>query len=160
MAQHERKNLRLKGYDYSQNGVYFITICSKDKAKLFGKVVGDGVLDVPHVKLSHIGKTVEKYIKSVEVNYDFISIDKYVVMPNHVHLLIMIYNGVNAVYTGANSTIPRIVSTLKRFVNRDLGYNVFQRSYHDHIIRNQSDYDEIWQYIDENPLKWQSDCYY
>ena len=72
----------------------------------------------------------------------------------------MIYNGVNAVYTGANSTIPRIVSTLKRFVNRDLGYNVFQRSYHDHIIRNQSDYDEIWQYIDENPLKWQSDCYY
>lgn len=160
MAQHERKKLRLKDYDYSQNGVYFITICSKDKAKLFGKVVGDGVLDVPHVKLSHIGKTVEKYIMSIDANYDFISIDKYVVMPNHVHLLMMIYNCGNAVYTGANSTIPRMVSTLKRFVNRDVGYNVFQRSYHDHIIRNQSDYDEIWQYIDENPLRWKSDCYY
>lgn len=160
MALPERKKLRLEGYDYSQNGVYFITVCAKNKEKLFGEVVGDGVPDVPRVELSPIGETVDKYILSIEEKYDYITIEKYVIMPNHIHLLIMVYNCGNAITSGANSAIPRLISTLKRFVNKEIGIDVWQRSYHDHIIRNQSDYDEIWQYIDENPLKWKLDCYY
>ena len=81
-------------------------------------------------------------------------------MPNHIHLLIMVYNCDNAITSGANSAIPRLISTLKRFVNKEVGIDVWQRSYHDHIVRNERDYDEIWQYIDENPLKWKLDCYY
>ncbi|MDY5948140.1 MAG: transposase [Oscillospiraceae bacterium] len=160
MALPERKKLRLEGYNYSQNGVYFITICAKNKEKLFGEVVGDGVPDVPRVELSPIGETVDKYILSIEEKYDYITIEKYVIMPNHIHLLIMVYNCDNAITSGANSAIPRLISTLKRFVNKEVGIDVWQRSYHDHIVRNERDYDEIWQYIDENPLKWKLDCYY
>ena len=59
-----------------------------------------------------------------------------------------------------NAVIPHFVSTLKRFCNRDTGMQVFQRSYHDHVIRNEDDYLKIWQYIDNNPARWQEDCFY
>ena len=157
MALPERKRLRLKDYDYSQNGAYFLTVCAKDKKRIFGRIVGDGVLDVPHTQLSHIGKVINKYVISIDATYTDISVKKYVIMPNHIHLLILI-DCENS--NSANLSVPSLISTLKRFVNREIGFNVWQRSYHDHVIRNMRDYEEIWQYIDENPFRWESDCYY
>ncbi len=160
----QRKPTRLKEYDYSQNGHYFVTICAKEKQKLFGEIVGGGALDAPQMKLSEIGEMADKYICSTN-NIPEIKVEKYVIMPNHIHLILSIQNGTSwapspTTHSPANQLIPHALSTFKRFVNRDAGYNVFQRSFHDHIIRNEADYQRIWNYIDTNPEKWQEDCFF
>ena len=109
--------------------------------------------------LSEIGKLVDFEINKISSIYDTVLIDKYVVMPNHIHMIIMILSDEYGRPQVA-PTVSRIVMQFKGSISKQIGFPVFQRSYHAHIIRNQSDYDEIWQYIDENPLKWQSDCYY
>ena len=92
---------------------------------------------------------------------------KYVIMPNHIHLLICIgraddptENGTSRTPSPTNEIIPRYVSSFKRFCNREIGQNIWQRSYHDHIIRNVPEYQMIWQYIDTNPIRWEQDCFY
>ena len=179
-----RRQIRLKNYDYSENGAYIVTICSKKKEALFGKVVGDGILDVPlaerddngkvYVKLSDVGQTVQQTIKYLDEHNENIEIEKYVIMPNHIHLLITI-NRINnegfgtsgkpsptenGLKTRANEIIPKLISSLKRYTNKQAGIDLWQRSYYDHIIRTQNDYDKIWEYIDTNPLKWELDKYY
>ena len=90
----ERKPLRLPDYDYSQTGLYFLTLCAKDKALLFGKVcVGGGALDAPQVEPSQYGAVVERWIADCTVKYDDLAILKYVVMPNHVHLIVELRGG-------------------------------------------------------------------
>ena len=153
----ERKNLRLAEYDYSTNGYYFLTICTKEKQKILCDIVGDGVLDVPTIKLSAIGKTVEKYIHSIN-NTERISVNNYVIMPNHIHLLVFVdnINGTSKTPSPtANAIIPHMVSTFKRFCNKDIGYNIWQRGYFDHIIRNEKDYTKHYNYIENNPLLWE-----
>lgn len=146
----ERKTIRLKGYDYSQNGAYFVTLCVKNKHNVFGKIVGDGLCAVPKTELSDIGVEVEKSILYINT-YQYVNVDKYVVMPNHIHLIISICNE----KTGqADIDIFEIMKRLKSFTTRIFGGELWQRSYFDHIIRGQQDYDEIWQYIDENPIRW------
>ncbi len=84
------------------------------------------------------------------------------VMPNHIHMIIFVGNadGTSRAPSPTNATIPHLVSTLKRFVNREVGYNIFQRSFYDHIIRDYKDYYRIWKYIDNNPGRWAEDKYY
>ncbi|MBQ9859989.1 MAG: transposase [Clostridia bacterium] len=155
----KRKPTRLKQYNYSTDGAYFVTICTKDKRKVFGKIVGGGALDAPQMILSEIGGIVDKYIQSTN-NIPEIVVDKYVIMPNHIHLLLRIENGTSRAPSPTNQILPHAISTFKRFVNRDARCSVFQRSYHDHIIRDEADYRKIWNYIDTNPAKWQEDCFY
>ena len=156
----KRKPTRLKNFDYSQNGYYFITVCTKNKEKLFGKIVGDGAFDVPKMQKSQIGEIVERYILSSN-SIPEITVDKYVIMPNHIHLLINVANnGTSRAPSPTNNKISHTISTFKRFVNKDIGYNVFQRSFHDHVIREENDYLKIWNYIDTNPQKWREDCFY
>ena len=83
-------------------------------------------------------------------------------MPNHIHLILIVenVNGTSRVPSPTNNTISHTISTFKRFVNKEVGHNVFQRSFHDHIIRGEQDYLKIWNYIDTNPQKWQDDCFY
>lgn len=87
----KRKPTRLKTFDYSTDGYYFITICTKNKEKILCDIVGDGALDVPKIKLSKIGQIVNKYIISTN-NIPKISVDKYVIMPNHIHLILIFKN--------------------------------------------------------------------
>ncbi len=166
----KRKSTRLKNYDYSQNGYYFITICTHNKKKTFGDIVGDGVYDIPQIRLSKHGKIINKYIEKINSQYDNIGIDKYVIMPNHIHLIVKIVEKFEndnvlcgtsqAPYPTVNAIIPKFVSLLKRYCNHEIGNNIFQRSYHDHIIRDENDYLKIWNYINTNPLKWKEDCFY
>ena len=116
-----RKPTLLKNYDYSQNGYYFVTICSHNKQCIFGSIVGGGALDAPQSKLSDIGKIVEKYILSTN-NILGISVDKYVIMPNHIHLILSVQNscGTSKVPSPTNNIISRTISTLKRFVNKEV----------------------------------------
>ena len=156
----KRKHNRLPEYDYSTPGAYFITICVSEKQCLLGNIVGGGALDAPQVRLSAYGKIVEKHILSGN-RIPNVRVDKYVIMPNHLHLLLFVdCDGASKAPPPTNAVIPHFVSTFKRFCHRDTGRKLFQRSYHDHIIRGDADYAKIWEYIDNNPARWQEDCFY
>ena len=155
-----RKQNRLQDFDYSQNGAYFVTICVKDRKELLSNViVGTGVLDCPQIQLLKYGVVAEKYINQLNDFYNDISVDKYVIMPDHIHLLLKIINGqsrtpVPTNINNRNSAVAKFVSTFKRFCNKEYGENIWQPRYYDHIIRNQEDYNETWEYIENNPIKW------
>ncbi len=172
----KRKATRLKGFDYSSQGVYFITICTKDRKCILSEIVGTGVLDCPQNTYSEYGKIADKYICQMNNFYKNISVDKYIIMPNHIHLLITVKssgqsrtsdNGqsrtpvpTDDVRFNANSTISGFVGTFKRFCNKEYGENIWQSRFHDHIIRGENDYLKIWNYIDTNICKWEADCFY
>ena len=166
MEMQKRKPTRLREYDYSTPGAYFITICVKNRKSILSEIiVGDGVLDVPQNKLTYYGKIADKYIRQMNDYYEQISVDKYVIMPNHIHMIITILedeklNGSSGTPTPTNSLIPQFVSTFKRYCNRKYSMPIWQRSFHDHIIRGEKDYLKIWEYIDTNVLKWEYDCFY
>ncbi len=103
----KRKPTRMKGYDYNTPGMYFLTVCIRDREHLLGQIVGCGDFDAPY-----------------------------------------------------NSEPSKFISLLKRYCNREYGRNIWQRNYHDHIIRGQKDYEKIWEYIDTNVVKWESNCFY
>jgi len=158
-----RKNIRLQGYDYSQNGAYFITICSYCRENLFGEiVVGQGLCSC---RLSNVGNIIENEISQLPIRYTNIKIDNYVVMPNHIHLILSIV--AERQEQSPCPTIGDIICALKsittkRANNEDLvsGRKIWQFRFHDHIIRDELEYQKIWQYINENPAKWADDCYY
>ena len=186
----KRKNPRLKGYDYSSNGAYFITICVKDRRHWLGKIAaptdaaavrGDAHITPPPpippqistssiVKLSEYGLLVQKHMDNINAVYFDVSLDKYVIMPNHLHLILYV-NGIigelengmmraSSPTTPAHAIIPDIIRTLKTMVTKQIGFSIWQRSYYDHIIRNEADYLRIWHYIDNNPIKWAEDRFY
>ena len=159
MQLHKRKNIRLKEFDYSSRGAYFITICTHDRKNLF---VG-AIHESPELQLNPFGQIVDKYINQLNTRFD-IKIDKYVIMPNHIHLIIVVEQ--RAIRESPlRSTISKAVGYLKMNASRDIhnkGYTdtVWQRSFYDHVIRNEQDYQKIRNYIDTNPAKWQEDKYY
>ena len=155
----QRKRNRLENYDYSQIGAYFVTICVKDRKRLLCQIVGTGVPDCPKIRLLNHGIVAEKYIVQLDSFYNDVSVDKYAIMPDHIHLLITVSSGqsrtpVPTEINNRNSVISRFVSTLKRFCNKEYGENIWQPRYYDHVIRNQEDYNEAWEYIENNPIKW------
>ena len=174
----KRKPTRASGFDYSNGGAYFLTICTDKRKKILshispwvpqtedlrlgGSCVGDDALGVPTLTLSDYGKIVEKYILSTE-NIRGVCVDNYVIMPNHIHLIISIdADGTPRASspTRQTSTVSGCVSSLKRFVNKEIGKNIFQRSFYDHIIRSRKEYDEIYNYIQLNPQNWEKDELY
>ena len=169
MVCRKRKHPRLKHYDYSQNGAYFVTICTRERKCILSKIsVGTGVPDCPKIQLLKYGEIAEKYIRQMNDFYAHLSVDQYVIMPDHIHILITIRNGQsrtpvpteNDRIDNRNSTISKFVSTFKRFCNQEYGQNIWQGRYYDHVIRNQQDYNEIWEYIENNPKQWELDNLY
>ncbi|MDR0305460.1 MAG: hypothetical protein LBI42_01345 [Chitinispirillales bacterium] len=202
-----RKPNRLNGYDYSQMGAYFITVCTKNRQKLFGHIIhpmvgatcgcplyppppnpllpsnpliaspfwgnggngdrrpqvaptmtvgmGNGVM-AAYTKLSNIGQIVKNEIAILPTKYPNVKIDKYVIMPNHVHLIIKITN----IGWFTDVTVSRIIKQWKGVITKKTGFSIWQKSFHDHIIRNHVEYCRIAKYIDENPVKWIDDCFY
>lgn len=163
MTWPNRKANRITNYDYSSPGAYFITICTQNRRSILGNIVGGGAFDAPYVQLNPKGQIVQQYVLSGN-KIPGIVVDKYVIMPNHIHMILRISDsgssGTPRASSPTNAAIPHFVSTLKRLCHRDLGQRIFQRSYHDHVIRNEKDYQMIWQYIDTNPARWQEDCFY
>ncbi len=157
-----RKPTRLKCFDYSANGYYFITVCTENKQKIMCNIVGCGVLDAPKTELSDIGKTVKKQLDFMDDFYNDIKIDKYVIMPNHLHLILKIRrdSGASGTPHPTNNVLSCFVGSFKRFTNRAVGKNIWQKSFYDHIIRDENDYLRICEYIDANPAKWADDEYY
>ena len=150
-----RKQNRLPEYDYSAPGYYFITICTDEHKTYFGQIHAGHEQNAPALMhLSPAGQIVSDAICAIPQHYQAVRVDKYVVMPNHVHLILVLEPSEHAV------RISRIVQQLKRVVTIRLGKSVWQLGFHDHIIRQEADYREIWTYIDNNPCKWALDKYY
>ena len=115
MESPKRKPTRLKGYDYSSPGMYFLTICVKDRKQLLGKIVGGGDFDAPQMLLSEYGQILDKNIKLMNEKYPHIKIDKYVIMPNHFHLILNITDYVTT-KNGSSETAEPYNSETSKFV--------------------------------------------
>lgn len=109
--------------------------------------------------LSAQGEIVDNAIQNIAKRYPAVAVDRYAVMPNHIHLLLQIHTDCD----GKAMPVPPIsivIQQMKGYVTKQLGYSVWQKLFHDHVIRNQRDYEKIWRYIEGNPMKWAEDCFY
>ncbi len=146
-----RKHPRLKNYDYSHCGCYHITICVKNRKPILSRIIcANSPAGRSRTHLSRIGRMVEQYIQNIPNVYRGISLDKYVIMPNHIHLLL-------SLDSEASVSVPTVVRSLKRMVTRELGESIWQDSFYDVVIRNDTMYQCEWAYIDTNPDKWAED---
>jgi len=144
------KRRRLQNYDYSNNGSYFITVCTLQRENLFW-TQNINLNDV-NIPLSDVGIFIKNCIEQTCIHVPSVSIDNYVIMPNHIHLIITLLD--------SDVSVSGIVHYLKSQTTKHLDYSIFQRSFHDHIIRNAAEYEKIWNYIEDNPRKWNEDKYY
>ena len=177
-----RKRQRLKDYDYSMNNSYFVTICTQNRDVLFGDIMNKSIF------LSKSGKMIsEKFLNITET--EGVKIDKYVVMPNHIHAIITIsYEETKILNNGINSndgtkilnngttqgSFPTLSELIQRFktittklyidgvkegIYQPFNKKIWQKSFYDHIIRNENEYKTICNYIEHNPQKWEEDFY-
>ena len=175
---HHRRSIRLKGYDYSQAGLYFITLCTQNRLHLFGEIIND-VRGTTICALNTYGQIAEReWIRTSEMRPD-IHLDVFVIMPNHIHGIIEITRRgtmhrapataptVEQFGKPTSNTIPTIIRGYKSSVTKQInilrdhpGVSVWQRNYYEHIIRDEKSYYKIAEYIQTNPLKWRDDTYY
>ena len=148
----QRKSARMPGFDYASQQYYFVTICTHEKKCLFG-TIGD---------MNVLGKIAEQDLLQLESHYVGVHIEKMIIMPNHIHAIVVIgCENKEEKYPSLNTVIGLYKSGVTRKIREILPDQVvWQRSYHDHVIRNRAEYEKIWNYIDGNPLKWMDDCYY
>ena len=166
MEKVTRKYIRLANYDYSSNGLYFITICAKNRIHYFSEIteVGEAALGLPNIRLTDIGKIVNNNILKINEIYKYVSVEKYVIMPDHIHMILFVsdydtdYNGRPRAASPTKS-VNLIINGLKTISTKQIGFSVWQRSFHDHIIRNEKEFLEICDYIDNNPINWVNDIY-
>ena len=164
------ESARLQGYDYSQCGAYFITICTKYRVHYFGKIVNKKMV------LNKMGKIVNKYWYEIPDHFPSVVLDEFVVMPNHVHGIIHIVIetpklGVSITKLGISTnistkkpTIGVIINQYKRICTINIkkqGFNfAWQSRFHDHIVRNNDELNRIRNYISKNPRNWKIDNNY
>ena len=118
-------------------------------------VVGADAHIGPRIELSEYGKIVEKYMQRIP------GIGKYVIMPNHIHMIIEILTEDGSMWASTpTQSVSQRVRSFKTLVSKESGVSLWQRSFYDHVIRSEADYLSIWQYIDENPAYWAEDEYY
>lgn len=142
-----RKSPRLKEYDYRTPNYYFVTICTHEKKRIFGEPEN----------LNDIGKIAHAGFQMVEEVFPGVRINISTVMPNHVHAIVVLVDD--------SHDLSAVVGSYKSYVTRNVhirypNLKIWQKSFHEHIIRNQKSYEKIWNYIENNPLKWQEDCFY
>ena len=163
--------MRLDGYDYSQDGFYFVTICTLVHSMWFGNVHNNNMI------LSTIGKIVDQCWVQIPQHFTDVKLDEYVIMPNHVHGIIAINQITRRMGTACRApisekfgkpisgSIPTIIRSFKSAVTKKINeYQntptkfIWQRNYYDHIIRNDNDLIRTREYVRNNPLKWRYDC--
>lgn len=164
--KHHRRSIRLKSYDYSRAGAYFVTICIKDRECLFGEVI-DG-----NMQLNDTGRAVQAEWVRLPERFQSVDLDDFVIMPNHLHCIIHVGAGLappgrGAENKGAASSAPTLGDILRAFksisaiaVNRLLGRSgrsLWQRNYYEHIVRSENELACIREYIANNPAQWALD---
>ena len=157
----KREPNRLRDYDYSQDGYYFITVCTRDRREFFGNI------REAKVDLNRYGEIVNQCWRDLPRHYPNCSLDSFVIMPNHVHGIIVIDNG-NVVGNGLKpfptQGLSEMIRGFKTFSSRKMNEEIkidnkfqWQKSFYDHIIRNDKSLENLRQYIICNPLKWELD---
>ncbi|MBR5569884.1 MAG: transposase [Oscillospiraceae bacterium] len=159
MDYKSRKKLRLDGYDYNSGGAYFVTVCTQNREPILGTIVGADDHIGPQINLTPIGAVVAKYTRTIP------GIDSYVIMPNHVHMIIKIsakdpVEGPMWSSAPTNTSLVNLVRSWKTIISKELGETIWQRSYYDHVVRDEHDYLKIMNYMQNNPAKWCEDKYY
>ncbi len=168
MEWKNRKLPRLKGYDYGTAGYYYLTLCTDDKRCLFGTICEGAI------SLNELGRMAKNELLKIEQHFPSVSIDQYVIMPNHLHVILVIdptersrpfptNAGANEKFS--NPTVSTVVGLYKAGVTRlarerHPGIAIWQKSFYDHVIRDEKGYQKICEYIADNPLKWQEDEYH
>ena len=138
-----RKRNRLKDYDYATNAYYYLTVCTKNRECILSEISVDKQSNAV-VKLTPYGEIAESFLRSIP------GIDKYVIMPNHIHMIIHKTNG---------KSLVSDIRSFKGLTTKKIGKSIWQNYYYDHIIRDEEDYLIKWNYIDSNPGKWSEDEY-
>ena len=163
-----RKPLRIQHFDYSTPGAYFITFCTHNRKNTLSHIVG-AIHESPEPQLTPWGRIVDSVIQHLPPHLH-VTIDRYVIMPNHVHMIVMI-SAEDTLPTDreapshSRSPISKAVGYIKMNASKAIRQHsgeltVWQRGYHDHVIRNRADYEMIAKYIYENPLRWEADQLY
>ena len=149
----KRKTIRLPHYDYRSKGAYHVTICAKNHACIFGRIE-QGV-----VQLNELGMIADKNIAAIPEHFTDVDVIEYVVMPNHVHLLLALGLNADAIYgvPTANNSVGQVIGAYKASVTRAWGKAIWQSRYYEHIIRNEQDLLETVTYIQNNPKAWDKD---
>ena len=143
-----RKIIRLNDFYYTKKGMYFITICTKNRIEILGQIKDKDI------KLTKEGKITRKLTQEIEKIFDNITINEYIIMPNHVHMIIEIKE------EKENVSIVKIIKKYKSNISQRLGYSIWQKSYYDHIIRDEKEYYIIKKYIQDNIINWKKDRYF
>ena len=155
----KRKPNRLKEYDYSTPNAYFITVCTQNRKNLFWTNMRKTIDCPENVPLTRLGMCVKQVICDIPRCYPTITVDHAVIMPNHIHLLLQINTDADGRSMIA-PTISTVVRLMKGTVSKQAGFSVWQKGFYDHVIRNDNDYRDIWNYIEGNPGKWEEDKLY
>ena len=168
----KRKQIRLPAYDYSAPGAYFITVCTQGRRCILSDVAVGALHEAPavSVRLTQIGQIVDETIRSLPARYSDLAVDHYVIMPNHIHLLLRI-EAERALREAplredeTRSLLAKAIGYLKmncskRIHEKHSELQLWQRGYHEHVIRNEKDYLEICEYMENNPARWVEDRYY
>lgn len=165
---HHRRSIRLSGYDYAQSGAYFVTICTQNRACLFGSVTGG------KVRLNDAGRIIQSMWSELPGRFSQVDADRFVVMPNHIHGIFVVgaqfiapssSGMVEDAARGAMNhapTVGEIIRTYKAVSTRMIRSTIsvdfrWQRNYYEHIVRNEESLNRIRQYIVDNPIRWDSD---
>ena len=163
-----RKQIRLKGYDYSAGGYYFITICTQNRKNILSNVVGADSISA-RIRLNKAGKMINNIYLDLENQFKYIKLHDYVIMPNHIHGIIEICERADM---ESAPTVNEIIQTFKRYttieyikgvkkgIYQSFYKRIWQRNYYEHVIRNEKEYYKIVEYIQNNPLKWEEDKYF
>ncbi len=168
----QRKQLRLKDYDYSTSSYYFITICTQNRECLFGTIVGaDSISARLEIVLNGAGKMIEMIYGNLINEFKGIELHEFVIMPNHIHGIVQIQEN-RADMESAPTNLSTVIQSFKRHTTinyiqgvKDNIYppfnkSIWQRGYYEHIIRTEAELNRIKEYILSNPEKWQEDKYY
>lgn len=159
----KRKPTRLRGYDYSEPNAYLVTICAYKRKSILGTVIPGDETELAVCSLSRYGQIAEQELLDLERRYPHVSVDNYVIMPNHIHVLITLDE---TEVKGGRPNVPDIFCTFKSLTTRKCRQaglsepHLFQGSFNDHIMRDEPHYLRTWHYIDINPQKWELDQYY
>lgn len=164
MEMQNRKLPRLHGFDYATPGAYFITICTHEKMCYFGSIRPADYCEA-YMQYSPIGEIAKQNLIDLEKHYDNIVLDNWVIMPNHIHLLVRIEERMNPFPTNGydiSNIVGKYKAGVTRAVRKESLYigKLWQSSFYDHIVRNDVDYQNIWNYINDNPSRWLEDCFY
>jgi REP element-mobilizing transposase RayT len=154
--QHHRRSMRLKGYDYAQAGAYFITICTDNRACLFGEIT-DGLM-----RLNELGRIAEQDWLHLPEHHPHLDLDAFVIMPNHLHGVLIVSDTPNS--RSGRVGLAEILRGFKSFSARAInvqrgasGVSVWQRNYYERVIRDEAMLNSIRQYIENNPVNWDKD---